>query len=138
MVKECGAPFLIQIKCPYGKIEDILWVRESFANVDKGNFTIYQADGLTAEEVGVDKIRWKPSIHMPRKASRIILEITNIKVEQIQEINRIDVIAEGMTGEINENPVDKFVKLWNKINEPRGFGWDKNPWVWVVSFRRCD
>jgi hypothetical protein len=130
-----------ELKCPYGKPKDILWVRESFAKVDKGNFTIYKADGLTAEEVGIDKIRWKPSIHMSRELCRIRLEIKDIRVERIQEINESDIEQEGVTlknenGEYLGHRI-QFKTLWNKINEPRGFGWEANPFVWVVSFRRC-
>ena len=140
------------IWCPYGKIGDHLWVRETFSRVDKGNFTIFKADGLTAEEYGYDKITWKPSIFMPRRASRITLEVTDIRVERVQDISQEDIESEGIqfvdgylselcvlrdcVAGIRSTRIKFYKNLWDKINGKRGFGWDVNPWVWVVSFKR--
>lgn len=90
----------------------------------------------TDEECG-----WSPSIHMPRWASRINLEAVSVRVERIQGIRTRDIIAEGVCedesylGSANRfrHP---FIALWDSINEQRGFGWDKNPWVWCVEFKR--
>jgi hypothetical protein len=122
-------------KCPYGKTGDHLWVRESFSTVDKGNFIIYKADGLTAEEVGIDKIRWKPSIHMPRRFCRIKLEVIDIRVERVQDISIPDVDAEGFGWHDQWDCLPDFAKTWNNINGKRGFGWDVNPFVWVITFQ---
>jgi hypothetical protein len=65
---------------------------------------------------------------MPKEYSRILLEVTNIRVERVQGISLEDAWAEGLTK-------DGYPKLWNSINEKRGFGWDQNPWVWVVEFK---
>jgi hypothetical protein len=80
---------------------------------------------------------------MPRWASRISLEVLDVRVERIDEISAADAIAEGIMPEANymsidcetPSPVDKFQRLWDRINEKRGYGWDVNPWVWVVEFR---
>lgn len=82
---------------------------------------------------------WTPSIHMPRWASRITLEITDVRVERIQGISGIDALAEGIESVYGKgSDITDFKELWDSINEKRGFGWDKNPWVWVINFRRLD
>ena len=91
---------------------------------------------------------WKPSIHMPRWASRLTLEIRKVRVERVQEISEADAAAEGadadyfaryMTGEMPQPSfVEGFKVLWNLVNAKRGFGWDVNPWVWVIEFRKAD
>ncbi|MDR1661247.1 MAG: hypothetical protein LBR95_02295 [Azoarcus sp.] len=99
---------------------------------------------------GESPCRWRPSIHMPRWASRITLEITDIRIERLQDIIEDDAIAEGVgqivleillgiqqCGEcaaIDFDPVNEYRKLWESINGENS--WDKNPWVWVVEFRR--
>jgi len=92
--------------------------------------------------------KWRPSIHMPRWASRITLEVTAVRVERVQNITPEDCQAEGVRCEQHYegigNPCDEvrllhaFQDLWNSINAKRGFGWDANPWVWVVGFKRLE
>jgi hypothetical protein len=97
--------------------------------------------------------RWVPSIHMPRWASRITLEVTAVRGEQVQDISEDDAIDEGLEPIVND-PItdgygewqkpyvisarDQYVELWNSLNAKRGYGWDVNPWVWVVEFRRVE
>jgi len=133
------------INCPYGKIGDRLWVRETWAIIDAklpmlpyvdGIKTIYRADNKKE----YNKIKWHPSIFMPRKFSRITLEITNIRVERVQDITAKDAYAEGARCDclkpvdICKGNIDNFKKLWNSINEKKGYGWNKNPWVWVPEW----
>lgn len=123
------------IKCRYA-ISDRLWVRETFSAHPHDGFYYKSTDPLTDSiEYGC---RWKPSIHMPRWASRITLEITDIRVERLQEINSLDVVAEGFSnGESNWLTLrGLFINFWNSINAKRGFGWDTNPYVWVIEFKR--
>ena len=120
--------------CPYGKVGDRLWVRETWGMLPhpkQASQIIYKADN----EIDLDK--WKPSIHMPRWVSRIVLEITDIRIERVQDITASDIKMEGVDV-FGDDLVKKtlFSDLWNKINAKRGFGWDKNPWVWVVTFKR--
>lgn len=119
--------------CAYGQPGDQLWVRETFATDGEGFFA-FRADGETYN----DGLPWKPSIHMPRKASRIDLEITGIRVERLQEISYKDTIAEGPRpcgwGNDDGGVQRNFARLWDEINGPGS--WDKNPWVWVIEFRR--
>ena len=141
-------------KCPYGKVGDRLWVRETMYNSDfnpSGNF-YYKADNKGVGNFVYDKICEKgwskkktiPSIHMHRWASRITLEIVNIRIERIQDISEVDAKAEGVEKRKALDELKQvwhfykmgFAYLWNLINEKRGYGWDKNPWVWVVEFRR--
>jgi len=82
--------------------------------------------------------RWRPSIHMPRWASRITLEVVSVRVERLQDISEADAAAEGMTCDPFEGPTyyDEFAKLWRTINGPGS--WAANPWVWVVEFKRVE
>lgn len=83
--------------------------------------------------------RWRPSIHMPRWASRLTLQVTDIRVERLQDISPKDARAEGISLRHGvEVLLRDFRALWDSINEARGYGWDANPWVWVVSFQRAD
>lgn len=81
---------------------------------------------------------WKPSIFMPRWASRITLEVTEVRVQRVQEISKADCIAEGMEGldDVHAGWHQNYAQLWDSINLKRGFGWDANPWVWCVTFKK--
>lgn len=134
-------------ECPFGKVGDQLWVRETFAavgNVDPGYLT-YRATYPKCLPADVKNIpsdirdagyRWKPSIHMPRWASRIQLEITGIRIERLQDCSDADAIEEGIDRTNTSIPgyaKARYEKLWESIN---GSGsWAKNPWVWVIEFR---
>lgn len=109
---------------------------------------------LAYEDCSDPKCRWRPSILMPRWASRINLEIINIRVEKLQNINKKDAIAEGLNRPSissfsncyeawidnqwisNVDPKYIFSRIWDSIYKKRDYGWDKNPWVWVVKFKR--
>lgn len=131
---------------PYGKPGDLLWVRETFYPVyaqDPGYNNgqpieyDYRATYKEGDRLGDywAKKKWKPGIHMPRAASRITLELTAVRVEQIQKITTGDAWAEGCPHS-DVNAIDIWFKpLWNSLNAARGFGWDKNPWVWVIGFK---
>lgn len=128
--------------CPYGQPGDRLWVREAFyVGVEGG--PIYRAciDQGLADFVDAVRKRygekWVPSIHMPRWASRILLEIVGVRVERLQDINEWDAIDEGVGGDVKVAPcfaVERYRALWESINGPGS--WDANPWVWVVEFKR--
>lgn len=109
--------------------------------------------GCDLQDVLINGNRWRPSIHMPRWASRITLEVTEVRVERLQAIDEEDARAEGVTCWVCDRPVLQsnqdacacfhggdarvsFCELWDDINARRGFGWASNPWVWVISFRR--
>ena len=126
---------VIYFRCPYGQVGDRLWVRESFHATDKGHKVHYKAkDGEPSW------MKWSPSIHMPHWASRILLEITEVRVERVQEITNDDVQSEGADTKDGlffvGDKIFMFHKLWDSINAKRGYGWDTNPWVWVISFKR--
>jgi hypothetical protein len=101
------------------------------------------------EGVGVEGyIRWKPSIHMPREAARLFLKVINVKVERLQSISRMDIKAEGIyqaclncgKGEcvdtLDCGLKQGFKNIWDSLNEKSGYGWDTNPWVWVIEFEK--
>jgi len=134
--------------CPYGKPGDRLWVRETWQftgtelNVEPGY--VYRATDPDWSEM--EGWKWRPSIFMPRDASRILLEVTGVRVERVQEITEDDARAEGCQGEPEYTSKGgqgwvydfEFQKLWDSINAKRGYSWESNPWVWVVSFRRVE
>lgn len=130
------------IRCPYGVPGDRLWVRETWFP-ETPNRAIYRADGEF--EDGYAGPGWRPSIHMPRWASRIILEVTDVRVERVQAITEEDAKAEGVPPEraarigADHGTLQHtlaFAVLWDSINAPRGFGWATNPWVWCLTFKR--
>ena len=136
---------LIVAKCPYGKPGDRLWVRETFLQDTEG--FIYRADG---DFEGNAKILggWRPSIHMPRSASRILLEITGVRVERLQDISECDAKAEGsyVCDYFGRRLLDQssnqgcykwgYRSIWESLN---GSGsWHLNPFVWVVEFRTLE
>lgn len=150
----------ITIKCPYGQPGDRLWVRETWASLDGVDHLSpkdiellcrdagyktgpcgdlwYQADN-SYRQWGDDKQtkgKWRPSIHMPRWASRINLEITDVCVERLQDISEEDARSEGINNPLGSLALNIFPSLWDSINLKRGYGWDSNPWVWVVEFKR--
>jgi len=138
------------IKCPYGQPGDRLWVRETWINYplaghDGCSGPIYRADVDLNDKCASGHGGWKPSIFMPRWASRINLEITDIKVERLREISEEDAKNEGVEcNYVGHMPASDnmgmyrfwFKDLWDHINKKRGYGWDVNPYVWVVSFKR--
>jgi hypothetical protein len=141
-------------RCPYGVVGDRLWVRETWATLardDKwsprdlgpgGVKLWYAADG---DDTYNERGKWRPSIHMPRWASRITLEIVRVGAGRLWEISEEDAIAEGV---LTLNPAvcaqfadarSAFAHLWQSINGSRpGCSWSDNPWCWRISFRRLE
>jgi len=152
------------IACPYGVAGDRLWVRETWAACDwklRGTPARGEAEIAYGADAPVPIAEWeawrqqfdrfRPSIHMPRWASRITLEVTSVRVQRLQEITEEDAMAEGVTPFPKDPEGDcwsdgthrsAFEYLWGNINgfpgEARGVGksWIENPWVWAVSFKR--
>jgi hypothetical protein len=138
---------------PYGRPGDRLWVRETWAPKQFEDGVNYRASG---DLLDTGHCRWKPSIHMPRRASRILLEVTDVRVERLQRITGYDAMAEGIEGVTNDlgpgatvttfrdyetdawdrAAYQSFRSLWRSINGPDS--WDADPWVWVVSFKRVE
>lgn len=162
-------------RCKFGKPGDRLWVREAWALIDKdykpadlaqATALVYRADGLKVPNqkdrdiraifadrcrVPLDAIKWRPSIHMPRIASRLDLETVAVRVERLQDISAKDIISEGAVlhahdDQFGHNPVSAFDEKvyldlmslwaagWKKINGADS--WDANPFVWVIEFKR--
>lgn len=120
--------------------DDILYVRETWKKAPDGYY--YYEDWQRNDIADVTK--WKPSIHMPKKAARIWLKVTDVRVERLQEITEVQAQAEGcnsglLTGACTAR--GQFEDLWNstvKKSDIDRYGWDANPYVWVISFERCE
>ncbi|EMO9845321.1 hypothetical protein RWC52_000301 [Pseudomonas aeruginosa] len=149
---------VIDRACPYGQPGDRLWVREAWqgplisdeeqaanqswwkdmTKFQNPGHCAYRASGDDNEYVDPDgyfHCKWKPSIHMPRWASRILLEITAVRVERLHDLSDPGALAEGVShSEMHsgDSLVDVFARLW----ESTGGDWAANPWVWVVEFKR--
>jgi len=131
---------IVNIRCPYGQVGMRLWVRETWAYPLDYNTpdlkpntkeVFYKADSPIIAQGN----KWRSPRFMPLWASRILLEITEIRVERLQEITAEDAKAEGTA--INYRaPLMEFRRLWDSLNAKRGYGWDKNNWVWVIGFYR--
>lgn len=141
--------FDYELNTPYGIPSDRLWVRETWAtdapSVDECRRSHGDAMGglyhpyykATANQFDIDSLRWRPSIHMPRWASRITLEITDVRVERLLDITMVDAIAEGwdaLSQVSDAGPYGWYSELWESINGPGS--WCKNPWVWVINFKK--
>lgn len=146
--------------CPYGQSGDLLWVRETAYHDSGSPFPkqrphdlddlYYRADGDCCQQIPecacleVGKPKWRPSIHMPRWASRLTLRITDVRVERVQDISEADAIAEGIDWQPGycTPAVETFWGLWDSINANRKdkagnllpYSWDDNPWVWALTF----
>ncbi|HEE0788209.1 TPA: hypothetical protein ACXRZ6_001782 [Klebsiella variicola subsp. variicola] len=163
-------PVLGAISCPFGAVGDRIWVRETFQGplvheelfeeysaypekFETPEYCEYAADsGVRPEYCDLDdnlRHGWRPSIHMPRWASRILLEITDVRVERLNAISQEDAQAEGMEltgwrptysdpdsgGEVM-TPYDNFAELWSSIYGDES--WKANPWVWVIEFKSVE
>ena len=150
------------IKCPHGAVGDYLWVREAWAPLVVGNENdyIYRADHHKGLEKRDGDQKWKPSIHMPRIACRLMLQITGVRVERLNDISGDDAVSEGIEAEVADQTMcfrnyldeqdwfvhwgdgkdwrdaakESYQSLWELINGPGS--WAANPWVWVVEFRK--
>lgn len=149
------------IKCPYGKPRDILYVRETWANLghnncqdgaEQRNLVVFKASENGKDwESNTEGWRWKPGIHLKKEDSRIWLQVEDITVERLQDISQKDAREEGVYPaphrpfsndciKHEDNSLNRdcyfctFKMLWNKINGEK-MPWHKNPWVWVVKFK---
>lgn len=151
----------IAIHCPFGVVGDRIWVRETFQGplldydlmdsyckdptpFEKPKFCVYKADGVPAPEFydADDELHccWRPSIHMPRWASRILLEITNVRVERLQSITLGDICKEVGCGLYDFRPATYGFQVWEELWKSiyGAENWQANPWVWVISFERVE
>lgn len=174
--------------CPYGQPGDRLWVRETWAPRTLGNWPLMDPHMKPLYRASQDRAEWKhiwkPSIHMPRWACRILLEVTAVRVERLRYISEADAMAEGIerltyggittyrnyalsdesasVSPMLESPIESYRTLWESINNnrpklptntsskryarvlkwlethPDTTGWDANPWVWVIEFKRME
>lgn len=136
--------------CPYGQVSDRLWVRETWALRNDGRQVMHKQgyeEIIKLLDLPDFNIKWRPSIFMPRWASRITLEIAGVRVERVQDITLSDVYSEGCPlekatvfvdpargYEIRAEATEWFAELWDSLNAKKGYGWEVNLWVWVIEF----
>lgn len=134
-----------EAKFPYGQVGDRLWVKETWTTDWHTVGNDYEPDVVYKASPPPDYVtveRWRPSIYMPRWASRITLETTGIRAERVQDISirHDDCMKEGwpfgyQVETLNESPIVTFARYWDSINAKRGYSWESNPWVWVIEFK---
>lgn len=138
-------PELIRECCPYGVPGDRIWVRETWAEAGASapDLKLHRANypehvpSIYENVPPAEEIRWTPSIHMPRTASRILLEITDVRVERLRSMSQDDARAEGVIAA--SGPMEAglaFRELWDSIYGEES--WKANPWVWVIEFKRVE
>ena len=138
--------------------DDILYVRETWGDYREctedggGVYVLYRADYPDGAKqvthpngIVYELPKWHPSIHMPKEAARIFLRVTDVRVERLQDMKMSDIQAEGVVpvsvngGQWQQWQMDYMKPVWDKTIKNRGrYGWDANPWVWVIEFERCD
>lgn len=151
--QDSDGDFINPVKLCRYKVDDILWVRETWRyGSGRGTSTYqYRAD-WTEEELLEEEpfLKWKPSIHMPKEAARIFLKVTNVRVERLQDITEEDAFKEGCIDyqckigdgkfedviEFDLTARDALIDLWDSLNAKRGYSWENNPWVWVIEFEK--
>jgi hypothetical protein len=145
----------LTVKCPYGGYGDLLWVKENLYRNPYFNEAGYVSDNSAVMVNGTigDMLKWRwkrdllPAMFMPKEASRILLEITELRAERLQSITEEDALAEGCRNQVLSNfapnfdiaivPASKkFAKLWDSLNAKRGYPFSLNPWVWPIGFKR--
>lgn len=134
--------------CPFGAVGDRIWVRETWAEVGASapDLKLYRANypehvpSIYENVPPAEEIRWTPSIHMPRTASRILLEITGVRVERLQSITLGDICKEVGCGLYDFRPAtygfQVWEELWKSIYGAESL--NANPWVWVIEFKRVE
>ena len=146
------------INPPY-KVGDILYVRETWmisnpmGDTLKGEGTaeyVYKAGYAKGKRVHIIASQeknlgvWKPSIHMPKEAARIFLKVTDVRVERLQDISEVEALKEGAQSGMINGPCSArfdFQEIWNSTVNKKDidkYGWNANPWVWVIEFERCE
>lgn len=144
--------------------DDILYVRETwrvcnvFGDIARGDRTAeieFMAGGDTVCVPAFDYTQsygaWKPSIHMTKEADRLFLKVMNVRVERLQDIDEEGAKAEGanfcngkhvgVEEKMRRSAVERFAEIWNRTIKPADidlYGWDANPWVWVIEYERCE
>jgi hypothetical protein len=135
---------LVGDACPFGDVGDRIWVRETWAEAGASapDLKLYRANypaHVPAHYENVppaEDVRWTPSIHMPRWASRLLLEITDVRVEQLNDISEKDARSEGISGSSARDVKEAYAALWRSIYGSDS--WQANPWVWVIEFKRIE
>ncbi|HGW3864790.1 TPA: hypothetical protein ACNICC_002386 [Klebsiella variicola] len=134
--------------CPFGAVGDRIWVRETWAEAGASapDLKLYRANypehvpSIYENVPPAEEIRWTPSIHMPRTASRILLEITGVRVERLQSITLGDICKEVGCGLYDFRPATHGFQVWEELWKSiyGAENWLANPWVWVIEFKRVE
>ena len=132
-VQTCALPILGRVDC--GDDE------KPFISQCIGENSQIPKEWAIRNNVGIEDVRWTPSIHMPKEAARIFLKVTSVKVERLQNMDEESGLKEGIPKRGSRLPIFVFMELWDstiKKSDLDEYGWDANPWVWVIEFERCE
>ena len=126
-------------------IGDYLYVRETWLSGDNGQTKTFLYKASTYEDIELFgkpvKLKWKPSIHMPKEAARLFLKVENVSIERLQDIDLESVHNEGINHHLmydDGSEMEEFAELWDSTTSDPQYKWENDPWVWVIQFKVVD
>lgn len=133
-LNDANGDMLQAIHCPYGEVGHLLWVRETWAEQYWGDERIVS---FRADNPDDGDTAWRSALFMPQRLSRIRLKVIGVRIQRLHSITDDDLVAEG-SPVYGAGAWEWFISLWDALNKRRGFGWNTNPWTWVIDFEHTE